>query len=142
MTKINSIMGGNYQNSAQSKAKTENKTTNPPICKTVEIDFDMLVDKMFPKSDKELLICCDVFFETIYFVAVVLFLVVLQCLEIIPKIIPTVMLDSKCVKKSNIPILEFPNNKIPTVPIIKSGPELFVNASNLSASFFVQTLFS
>ena len=30
------------------------------------------------------------------------------------------------------------NNPIPIVPIIKSGPELFVKASNLSASSFVQ----
>ena len=40
-----------------------------------------------------------------------------------------------------MPIAVFLNIRIPTVPIMNKGPELFVKLSNLSHSSFVQILF-
>ena len=54
---------------------------------------------------------------------------------------PTVKLAKRCVINKSNPIVEFPNIPIPTVPIIKSGPELFVKLSNLSHSSLGQILF-
>ena len=45
MTKINNIMGGNYQNSAQSKAKNENKTTNESLFTKLDINKDGKITK-------------------------------------------------------------------------------------------------
>lgn len=54
---------------------------------------------------------------------------------------PTVKQDKRWVTKSKIPILVLPKRAIPTVPIINSGPELFVKVRSRSASSFVHTLF-
>ena len=54
------------------------------------------------------------------------------------KIIPTVMHANICVDKSNIPTCKSPKRDIPTVPIIKRGPELLVKAKRRSASMEVQ----
>ena len=54
---------------------------------------------------------------------------------------PTVKHDNICVKNSTSPIVVLPKSEIPTVPTIKSGPELFVNVISLSASSFVQIPF-
>ena len=56
--------------------------------------------------------------------------------------IPTLIHANICVNKSKNPIKVLSNKLTPTVPNIKSGPELFVKASNLSASSLVQVLFS
>ena len=57
------------------------------------------------------------------------------------KINPTVILASKCVTKSKIPIIVFPNILIPTVPIINKGPELLVKLKSLSHSSLEQMQF-
>ena len=54
---------------------------------------------------------------------------------------PTVKLAKICVKNKTRPIVVLPKRAIPTVPIIKSGPELFVKVISLSASSFVQMPF-
>lgn len=45
------------------------------------------------------------------------------------------------VNNNKNPIEEFPKRLIPTVPIIKSGPELFVKLINLSQSSLEHILF-
>ena len=54
---------------------------------------------------------------------------------------PTVSADRTWVIRSKTPVLESLKKLIPIVDNIKSGPELFVNASNLSASTNVQEPF-
>ena len=58
------------------------------------------------------------------------------------KINPTVKLARIWVIKSKNPIRLFENIEIPTVPKINKGPELFVNASNLSLSTLFRYPFS
>lgn len=56
-------------------------------------------------------------------------------------ITPTVKEASKWVTNRTRPIVVFPKREIPTVPIIKRGPELLVKVISLSASSFVQIPF-
>ena len=49
-------------------------------------------------------------------------------------IIPTLIQPKICVIKSKRPITELPNKRVPQVPTINRGPELFVKLINLSHS--------
>lgn len=111
----------------------ENNTTNPPIKRSVEILFVILNDKTSPKLENETYLDCDFKLEFKLLEEEFFF----QNLNIIP----TLKQDKMCVIKSNKPIVEFPNIKIPTVPIIKRGPELFVKLRSLSHSSLEQILF-
>ena len=106
--------------------RTLKSITKPPIITIVLILFDIHVDKISPKFLK---------FTVLFFLIFILFLSIdfifnFQNL----KIIPTVIHERMCVNNNKNPISVLPNNEIPTVPIIKRGPELLVKASNLSAS--------
>lgn len=111
----------------------EKITTKPPISRIVEILLVILSAKTSPKLEKE----TGCFFSLNMELEDVVDEFFFQNL----KIIPTLMQDRICVVKSNRPIVVLPNIKIPTVPIIKRGPELFVKLSNLSHSSLEQISF-
>ena len=116
----------------------ENITTKPPINKIVEILLVILSDIISPKFEKEATLLAFVLLDE---------MVVLNGFDVLLyfqnlKIKPTVMHARMCVIKSKIPMAVFLNIKIPTEPMIKRGPELFVKASNLSHSSLLQILFN
>lgn len=111
----------------------EKITTKPPISRIVEILLVILFANTSPKLEK--VITC--FFWLNREVGEVVDELFFQNL----KIIPTLIQDRICVMKSNRPIVVLPNIKMPTVPIIKRGPELFVKLSNLSHSSLEQISF-
>lgn len=110
-------------------------TIKPPIIKIVDVADFILSEIISPKFEKEI----------ISFVEELLYLINIEFEEEDffqnLNIIPTVIEEKKWVIKSKIPIKLLPNIEIPTVPIIKRGPELFVKLSNLSASILVHKLF-
>ena len=112
----------------------ENKTTKPPIVKIVFIADNILLDKISPKllNDRELLS--------------IEYSEVLECLCLdLPHHLnkkPTVKQLRICVINKTKPIYGLENIPTPTVPIIKSGPELLVKAINLSASVAVHSFCS
>ena len=113
----------------------EKITIKPPINKIVEILFVILSDNISPKLYK----WTDCFFWLLN-----KFLLDAKVEEVLFQdlnIIPTETQANKWVIKRRIPILVFLNIKIPTVPIINKGPELFVKLSSLSHSSFEQILF-
>ena len=114
----------------------EKITIKPPIIRIVEILFVMLSDSISPRLDIFTKVLVDLLSEIW-----VVFLGLKEAFFQNLKIIPTVIQAKICVINNNSPITELPNIKIPTVPIIKSGPELFVKLSNLSHSSFEQILF-
>ena len=112
---------------------TENITTNPPIVIIVLLAANMLFPKISPKF--EIL----QFLLELLLVVILLFSILLETLLLwkIPSKMPTVIEDNICVINNKIPIVELLNKVIPTVPIIKSGPELLVKANILSPSSLV-----
>ena len=114
---------------------TLNSITKPPIIMTVFIEFIILLCKTAPKFPKLggifASLCKNLKFEM---------LSVFLYFQNLNKI-PTVKLAKICVKNKTSPIVVLPKSEIPTVPIIKSGPELFVKVTSLSASSFVQIPF-
>jgi hypothetical protein len=115
---------------------TENKTTNPPIIIIVEVAEVILSAIVPPRLEK---VIFEDLGETLFRLVALSqeFEVLFQNL----KIKPTVRLARRCVINNRNPIVELPNMLIPTVPIMKSGPELFVKLSNLSHSALFNILF-
>lgn len=113
----------------------EKITTKPPISKIVEILLVILSDRTSPRLDKVTVLE----FEKLWIVEEEFFVVC--CFFQNLKRIPTVIHESKWVINSKIPIVVFLNIKIPTVPIINKGPELFVKLRSLSHSSLEQILF-
>lgn len=114
----------------------ENNTTNPPIIRIVEMLFVMLSDIISPRLNKLTDFKLEILFELVKKLLLADF--IFQNL----KITPTVIHANKCVINNKNPIVVFRNIKIPTVPMINNGPELFVKLSNLSHSSFEQIFFS
>ena len=115
---------------------TLNNITNPPIITTVFIELIILFCKIAPRFPKLggtfVSFCKDLKLEIFSG-----FFLYFQNLNKNP----TVKLAKICVKNKTSPIVVLPKRAIPTVPIIKSGPELFVKVISLSASSFVQMPF-
>lgn len=113
----------------------ENSTIKPPIKSNIEIELVILLAKISPILDKFTCAC------------VLLYLLVTFTSKVFTsrfqnlKTNPTTNEASKCEMKRRIPILVLLNINIPTVPIIKSGPELFVKLSKRSHSSLEQILF-
>lgn len=116
---------------------TLNSMTNPPIIKIVLIELIILFCNIEPKLLKLVIVLVFKWFVSFKFRLEELFFLNFQNL----KIIPTVKQASICVKNNIRPIVVLPKRDIPTVPIIKSGPELFVNVIKRSPSSFVQSPF-
>ena len=115
---------------------TENSTINPPIIKMVDVAEEIDEANISPIVEIltfwSLLSCTDVLYITLFELS--LFLQNLNKK-------PTVKLPRRCDINSKSPIKELPNIVMPTLPNIKSGPELLVKLSNLSHSCFEQILF-
>ena len=107
---------------------TEKSTTNPPIKRVVEIADVILSPKISPRLEIE--IFCNLFSDAEALCIVLLLVFIFQNLNKNP----TVKQPKICVKSSKKPISELPNKPIPTVPTMKSGPELFVKLISLSHS--------
>lgn len=115
---------------------TLNSMTNPPIIITVFMELIILFCKIAPRFPKLGAIFVSLF-EYLRSDMLSDFFLHFQNLNKIP----TVKLAKICVKNNTSPIVVLPKRAIPTVPIIKSGPELFVKVISLSASSFVQMPF-
>lgn len=93
---------------------TENKTTKPPIIKSVEVAFDILVAIIEPKLENEIsLLFCGLKWnaDKVFF---------FQNLNIKPTVRQAKIWDIS----KRIPIVLLPYIVIPIVPIIKSGPRI------------------
>ena len=119
---------------------TENKTTNPPIIIRVLLDSNIAVERISPRLENvaNLFFWKSVVLEKELFVVKAIFSFLLN-LESIPKIMAILKAERIWVINNKNPMEVFEKREIPTVPIMKRGPELFVKQSMRSASSLVQT---
>lgn len=111
-----------------------NSTIKPPISSRVEMELVILSASSSPKFESVICLSSFGLHEKVELWIVELFF--FQYL----KITPTTREAKIWEMKSKTPITALRNINIPTVPIIKRGPELFVKLSNLSHSSFVHNL--
>ena len=110
---------------------TQNITINPPINNVVFIALKIEFDKISPKFASEISLEGKRGLAPFSLFSTKVFLFLgFHHLNIKPTVKPAKI----CVINNKIPTCLFLNKPIPTVPIIKSGPELFVNDISLSAS--------